>query len=47
MLKLTPAKLNPGYEAAVRRMLATSRRRPAANIGTKKPSKPRVRRKSR
>lgn len=46
MLKLTPAKLNPGYDAAVRRMLAASRRRPAANIGATKPTKPHTPRKS-
>jgi hypothetical protein len=43
MLKLFPEKLNPGYEAAVRRMLATARQPyPAINIEAKKPTKPRA-----
>ena len=41
MLKLVPAKLNPAYEAAVRRMLAATRRQSAVNNEAKKPKKPR------
>ena len=43
MLKLFPEKLNPGYEAAVRRMLATARPlHSTTKMEAKKPTKPRV-----